>query len=53
MIAPVSTSPSFLYILFQANPSVRPWDPHDFLAALFPAKKCIEVNGVKKASKTP
>ncbi|WZY72131.1 hypothetical protein YC2023_004377 [Brassica napus] len=53
MIAPVSTSLSFLYILFPANPSVRPWGPHDFLAALFPAKKCIEVNGVKKASKTP
>ncbi|WZY72069.1 hypothetical protein YC2023_004309 [Brassica napus] len=53
MIAPVSTSLSFLYILFAANPSVRPWGAHDFLAVLFRAKKCIEVNGVKKASKTP
>ncbi|WZY72130.1 hypothetical protein YC2023_004373 [Brassica napus] len=53
MIPTVSTSLSFLYILFPANPSVRPWGPHDFLAALFRAKKCIEVNGVKKASKTP
>ncbi|WZY72073.1 hypothetical protein YC2023_004313 [Brassica napus] len=44
MIAPVSTSLSFLYILFAANPSVRPWGAHDFLAVLFRAKKCIEVN---------
>ncbi|WZY72079.1 hypothetical protein YC2023_004319 [Brassica napus] len=49
MIAPVSTSLSFLYILFPANPSVRPWGPHDFLAVLFRAKKCIEVNGRKSA----
>ncbi|WZY87001.1 hypothetical protein YC2023_033385 [Brassica napus] len=34
------------------NPA-RPWGPHDFLAVLFGAKKCVEVNGVKKASKTP
>ncbi|WZY87012.1 hypothetical protein YC2023_033396 [Brassica napus] len=53
MIAPVSTSLSFLYILFSANPSARPWGPHDFLAVLFRARKCVEVNGVKKASKTP
>ncbi|WZY72071.1 hypothetical protein YC2023_004311 [Brassica napus] len=53
MIAPVSTSLSFLYILFAAYPSVRPWGAHDFLAVSFRAKKCIEVNGVKKASKTP
>ncbi|WZY86999.1 hypothetical protein YC2023_033383 [Brassica napus] len=53
MIAPISTSLSFLYILFSANPSARPWGPHDFLAVLFGAKKCVEVNGVKKASKTP
>ncbi|WZY87000.1 hypothetical protein YC2023_033384 [Brassica napus] len=33
--------------------SARPWGPHDFLAVLFGAKKCVEVNGVKKASKTP
>ncbi|WZY87031.1 hypothetical protein YC2023_033415 [Brassica napus] len=49
MIAPVSTSLSFLYILFLANPSARPWGPHDFLAVLIRAKKCVEVNGVKKA----
>ncbi|WZY87028.1 hypothetical protein YC2023_033412 [Brassica napus] len=53
MIAPIRTSLSFLYILFSANPSARPWGPHDFLAVLFRAKKCVEVNGVKKASKTP
>ncbi|WZY87004.1 hypothetical protein YC2023_033388 [Brassica napus] len=53
MIAPVSTSLSFLYILFSANPSARPWGPHDFLAILIRAKKCVEVNGVKKTSKTP
>ncbi|WZY87038.1 hypothetical protein YC2023_033422 [Brassica napus] len=53
MIAPVSTSLSFLYILFSANTSARPWGPHDFLAVSFRAKKCVEVNGVKKASKTP
>ncbi|WZY87040.1 hypothetical protein YC2023_033424 [Brassica napus] len=53
MIAPMSTSLSFLYILFSANPSARPWVPHDFLAVLFRAKKCVDVNGVKKASKTP
>ncbi|WZZ51205.1 hypothetical protein YC2023_051312 [Brassica napus] len=32
-------------------PSVRPWGPHDFLTVFF-SGKCIEVNGVKKASKT-
>ena len=53
MIALVSTSLSFIYILFAANPSVRPWGAHDFLAVLLRAKNCIEVNGVKKASKTP
>ncbi|WZY86997.1 hypothetical protein YC2023_033381 [Brassica napus] len=45
MIAPVNTSLSFLYILFAANPSVRPWGPHDFLAVLFRAKNCVELNG--------
>ncbi|WZY87013.1 hypothetical protein YC2023_033397 [Brassica napus] len=53
MIAPISTSLSFIYIIFSANPSARPWGPHDFTAILFRAKKCVEVNGVKKASKTP
>ncbi|WZY87016.1 hypothetical protein YC2023_033400 [Brassica napus] len=40
-------------VVAHANPSARPWGPHDFLAVLFRAKKCVEVNGVKKASKTP
>ncbi|WZY86998.1 hypothetical protein YC2023_033382 [Brassica napus] len=53
MIAPISTSLSFLYILFSANQTARLWGPHNCLAVLFGTKKCVEVNGVKKASKTP
>ena len=43
----------FRIFFVPANPSVRSWGPHDFLAVLFRAKKCVEVNGVQKASKTP
>ncbi|WZY87035.1 hypothetical protein YC2023_033419 [Brassica napus] len=53
MIAPVSTSISFLYILFSANPSARPWGPHDFLAVLFRAKSASRLVALRKHQKHP